>query len=266
MRWRHRDAGATRTAADLPMPPLAYRVWVGPVDEDSYENPSGSPVYPDFPPERYDSVFDFGCGCGRVARQLILQRPRPRRYVGIDVHPELIDWCRANLEPAADGFHFHHHDVFDSLVNPGADKPDVMPFPVESGSVTLFEALSIFTHIVERQLVFYLTEAARVLAPDGEMNATFLLFERAEFAVLTAERHALYIDDVYPAAGVYYDRLWLQTTLAEVGLTITRIAPAVWRGHQWRLALARSRPGLDPVAIPSDASPPMPGHDRLALD
>lgn len=249
---------ASRGAAVVPIPPLAYRQWVGPIEDDRYDNPDRSLVYPDFPPERYASVFDFGCGCGRVARQLILQRPRPQCYVGIDLHPELIAWCQANLEPVVEGFRFHHHDVFDRLVNVGEDKADVLAFPVADESVTLFEALSIFTHIVERQLTFYLREAARVLRHDGEMNASFLLFEMADFPVLQIDgtRHALYIDDSYPPAAVYYDREWLQRTLAEVGLTVVRIAqlPETY-GYQWRLILAGSRDGVDGVTIPRDETP-----------
>jgi SAM-dependent methyltransferase len=253
MKWSQRKERASRQRTALPMPPLAYRQWVGPIEDDRYDNPDGSLVYPDFAPERYASVFDFGCGCGRVARQLILQEPRPQRYVGVDVHPELIDWCQANLEPATQGFRFYHHDVFDKLVNDGEDKPEVLPFPVGDESVTLFESLSIFTHIVERQLAFYLREAARVLLPEGEMNASFLLFEKTEFPVLDSARNALYIDDSYPPSAVYYDREWLQQTLADVGLTVVRIAQIPeTHGYQWRLVLGRSGDGISSVEIPRD--------------
>jgi SAM-dependent methyltransferase len=241
----------SRAGGALPIPPLEYRAWVGPTDPERFDNPDGSLVYPDFSPDRYESVFDFGCGCGRVARQLILQDPRPRRYIGVDVHPQLIAWCRENLEPAAPGFEFHHQDVFDKLVNAGDGKADVLPFPAEDESVTLFESLSIFTHIVERQLAFYLREAARVLRLDGEMNASFLLFEKADFPVLDDARNALYIDDSYPPSAVYYDREWLQRTLSHAGLTVARIAQfPETRGYQWRLVLARSRDGMGGVEIP----------------
>ncbi len=237
----------------LPIPPLPYRQWAGPTDPARYDNPSGALVYPEFPPERYESVFDFGCGCGRVARQLIMQEPRPWRYVGIDVHPDLIAWCRENLQPAARGFEFHHHDVFDKHVNAGEGTPEVRPFPVADESVTLFESLSIFTHIIERQLAFYLAEAARVLRADGEMNASFLLFEKEDFPVLGEGRNALYVDDLYPPSAVYYDRRWLQQTLSEAGLAVVRIAQLPeTRGYQWRLILARAKDGITAVEIPRD--------------
>ncbi len=167
--------------------------------------------------------------------------------------PELITWCQQNLQPAAAGFEFHHHDVADKLVNHGESKPEVLPFPVADASVTLLESLSIFTHIVESQLRFYLQEARRVLRRDGEMNASFLLFEKADFPVLGPQRHALYIDESYPPSGVYYNREWIQQTIADVGLTITRIAqvPEV-RGYQWRVVLAPASAQVTGIELPPD--------------
>lgn len=60
--------------ATIPYPPLRLRKSVGPTEEKYYENPSGCLVFErNIPAENYRTIFDFGCGCGRVARQLILQ-------------------------------------------------------------------------------------------------------------------------------------------------------------------------------------------------
>jgi SAM-dependent methyltransferase len=257
VRWTRGSSGPAPTNPDrLPLPPAELRGWVGPRDDERYENPTGALVYPDVPAELYESVLDFGCGCGRVARQLILQDPRPLRYVGLDLHPEMVSWCQQNLEPAAPGFTFVHHDVRDPLVNPGEEKPRTLSFPVDDASVTLFEALSVFTHIVERDVAFYFAEMARVLRADGVANASFLLFEKDDFPPIGQSRNALYIDDSYPPAAVYYDRRWLQQALAEAGLAIVAIAqPAQVRGYQWRLHIARSDAGRTVVELPLDELP-----------
>jgi SAM-dependent methyltransferase len=123
LRW-HPELG-------LPIPPLEMRELVGPTDAAAFDNPNLDLVYPYLPQEAYAEVFDFGCGCGRIARQLLQQVPRPRRYVGIDLHRGMIKWCSDNLAPVAPHFEFQHHDVFNLSFNPETDKSRVRPFPVE---------------------------------------------------------------------------------------------------------------------------------------
>ena len=69
----------------LPIPPFEMRQLVGPTDEAAFNNASGDPIL-DVPESQFEAVLDFGCGCGRLARQMMQQRTRPRRYVGFDLH------------------------------------------------------------------------------------------------------------------------------------------------------------------------------------
>src|SRR4051794_40460890 len=104
-RWRlpglGRDRASGGSLADLPVPPLEMREAVGPTDPAAFDNPTRQPVFPGFPDFAYESVFDFGCGCGRLARQMIQQQPRPQRYLGVDLNLPLIEWCQQNLSPRA---------------------------------------------------------------------------------------------------------------------------------------------------------------------
>jgi SAM-dependent methyltransferase len=210
-------------------------------------------VYPHIPEENYRSVLDFGCGCGRVARQMILQHPRPESYIGLDVHPGAIAWASENLSPAAPGFSFVHLDVNDPLVNPDEQKPDVLPFPTPDDSVTLVDALSIFTHIVERDVPYYLGEIARVLSRNGLVNASFFLFEKSDFPALGPQHNALYGDAAYPKSAVFYDRGWLEQTLEDCGLGVLEIAqrPEV-RGYQWLFVLGHRTDDREVLPLPRD--------------
>jgi ubiquinone/menaquinone biosynthesis C-methylase UbiE len=249
------------------------RQLVGPVDPALFDNPSGGLVYPYFPASAYERILDFGCGCGRVARQLIQQRPRPQSYLGIDLHRGMIEWCRANLAPAADGFEFVHHDVFQPSFNPGAEKPPTLPFPANDHAFTLVEATSVFTHLTQSAAVHYLSEVARVLEPSGFLHATWFLFDKDEYPMLTEEQNALYSNEYDLSSAVIFDRGWVRRTAAEAGLTIVEVrAPAI-RNFHWRVIMQPTRDGLEeadfpPDDAPSGASPPPampPEPSRIGL-
>jgi SAM-dependent methyltransferase len=235
------------------------RALVGLTDPGFYDNPTGELVYPNLGPEAHRRVFDFGCGCGRVARQLIQQRPRPERYVGVDLHRGMIEWCSANLAPRAPGFEFHHHDVFNPGFNPDPEKPATAPFPIEDGQFTLVNAWSVFTHLTQSQTEHYLREVARILDPGGVVNSTWFLFDKAGFPMMQTFQNALYINDADPSNAVIYDRHWLRETARSVGLTIVDAVPPEIRGFHWLIVMTPSREGIREVELPPDTAPV--GHE-----
>jgi SAM-dependent methyltransferase len=238
---------------DIPLPPLEMRRLVGPFDPESYDNPTAGLVYSWLPEESYETVFDFGCGCGRVARQLILQRPRPASYVGVDLHAGLIRWCNDNLHPVAPNFHFYHHDVFNVSHNPGREKPLTAPFPVPDSRFTLVNALSVFTHLTEEQARYYLRECARVLHPRGTLQASWFLFDKQDHPMMDEDSNALYVSYVDPSAAVVFDRKWVRDTARAVGLTIYHVIPPGIRGYQWLVLMTR-RTDLPEVELPPDTA------------
>jgi SAM-dependent methyltransferase len=198
------------------------RELVGRTELASFENPTGAPIWDGLPEEAWATYLDFGCGCGRSARRLMLQTPRPKRYIGVDIHRGMVQWCRENLTPIAPGFEFHEHHVFSPGLNPDRTLPWAAPLPAEDGSCTLIEATSVFTHLIESQAEFYLDEVARVLAPEGILIATFFLFEKAGFPFMQDNQHALYINSVDPTNAVVFDRDWLLAGLAARDLVLCK--------------------------------------------
>jgi len=241
-------------SGQLPLPPLEMRKLVGPFDEAAYDNPSGALVYPWLSEEAYESVFDFGCGCGRVARQLILQKARPGRYVGVDLQADMIRWCNDNLHPLAPSFSFHHHDVFNVRLNPGREKPLTAPFPVSDQQFTLVNALSVFTHLTEEQARYYLRECARILHPRGVLHASWFLFDKADHPMMDDDSNALYVSYVDPSAAVIFDRKWVQQAAHELGLRIYHVIPPGIRGYQWLVLMTR-RTDVPELELPPDSAP-----------
>lgn len=243
------------------------RALVGPTDVAAFENPSGGLVFPYLDATVYRSVFDFGCGCGRVARQLIQQREQPSHYLGIDLHAGMIRWCEEHLTPRAPQFAFLHHDVFDDSFNPGEGKPRIETFPAGDREFTLVNAISVFTHLTETQTPHYLREAARVLSNDGVVHASFFLFDKREFPFMQPHANALYVSWEHPSAAVVFDRRWVVESVRAAGLAVVAAHAPSMRGYQWVLEMRHFRPGVKEIELPLDLAPlgtvtipPMPAN------
>jgi SAM-dependent methyltransferase len=238
----------------LPLPPRELRRLVGPTEPEPFDNPTGRFVFPEIEERAYTFVFDFGCGCGRLARQLMQQRTAPGRYIGVDPQRISVDWCRANLSPHAAQFTFEHHDVFHEFVNPGGHL-DPLPLPAPDGEVTLFIAWSVFTHLLEREAAFYLGELARVLSPGGVAITTWFLFDKREFPMMQSFQNTLFISEFDPTNAVLFGREWLGDQLRRVGLRMTRIVPPAIRGFQWVIELRKDASDRPHVEFPEDLAP-----------
>jgi SAM-dependent methyltransferase len=242
------------------MPPLELRRLVGRVDPEDYDNPSGDLVYPYLDEALYARFFDFGCGCGRVARQLIQQRTRPERYLGIDLHEGMVRWCRENLEPRAPGFEFRHHDVFNPMLNPGRGKPMTAPLPAPDHSFSLVNAWSVFTHLTQEQAEFYLREVARILEPGGVLHSTWFLTDKRLHPFMLEHQNALYINLEDPSNAVIFDRDWMRATSAAAGLTAISVTPPEFRGYHWYVTMTPTREGIVEADFPPDEAPLSPGQ------
>ena len=240
----------------MPLPPPSLRDLVGGLGPEAYESPRGAPIFETLPRHAYESVFDLGCGCGRVARQLMLQgrRYRPSSYLGIDLHRGMIEWCQLNLAPHASAFRFEHHDVFSPGLNPqGTNR--VLPLPADDDRFSLFIAVSVFTHMVQDQAEHYLREASRVVRPGGYLWTTWFLFDKSDFPMMHDFQNALFINDSDPSNAVIFDRGWLRNASRDTGLTITRVSPPEIRGFQWSIEMRPDAAGEQEVELPADTAP-----------
>ena len=101
-------------------------------------------------------VLDFGCGAGRTLRHF-LDEADEGAFHGCDIDAPSIAWLEANLSPPLHVF-----------VN--GEEP---PLPLESESLDLIWAISVFTHISDHWAA-WLVELHRLLREDGLLIATIL--------------------------------------------------------------------------------------------
>lgn len=121
---------------------------------------------------KMDSSFlDIGVGCGRFSHWLRDYNFRGRQfrgtYVGVDIDPEAIAWCRAHFD--APRFRFHLSS--DASVSYHQEGHTRAPYriPEPDGSFDLVFSNSLFTHLLEAELENYLRESHRLLKPGGTM-------------------------------------------------------------------------------------------------
>jgi SAM-dependent methyltransferase len=98
--------------------------------------------------DHFESVLDFGCGCGRVIRHL--KGMTGGEIHGTDSNPIAIRWCQRNLSFAR------------FRVNPLEP-----PLPYPDGMFDLVYAFSVFTHLTEPLQARWMDELRRVLVPGG---------------------------------------------------------------------------------------------------
>jgi SAM-dependent methyltransferase len=107
----------------------------------------------DRPIETFESVFELGCGCGRVMRQWNdVEGPG---FFGSDYNPAGIDWAKENIG-------------FASFAVNGLEPP----LRYADGAFDLCYAASVFTHLPGNLQTPWLEELRRVLKPGGILMLT----------------------------------------------------------------------------------------------
>lgn len=209
-----------------PVPPLRLIVRTGVGNSIMFPHyyylTESAPVWTYFFANRYASldstIVDIGCGVGRSAvglRDWEYMGERFRgRYLGFDVDPEMVAWCRAHFTD--DRFSFTRVDMASTVYNPaGTDLRPRLECP--DGTADLVFSLSLFSHLLEADLRHYLAESCRMLKPGGWMLMTFFCLDDLEHLGLTQGRwtfrHSVGPARVenprYPESAVAYARSWM---------------------------------------------------------
>lgn len=219
-------------SSDLPMPPVNLRRSVGDESTTHFENPYGVLAFSDqVDGKKYERVFDFGCGCGRVARQMLLQKENiPTYYLGVDLFLPSIEWCQQNLTRVNANFEFKHVNVFNVMLNPAGVEQECLP---SSEKFSLLNAHSVFTHIVERNIQFYFEECVRLLEPSAIMRATWFLFDKQYFPMMQEFQNCLYINSDDCTNATIYDVEFVRALYKKSGQRIVDVKRPGIRGHQW---------------------------------
>ncbi len=104
----------------------------------------------------FDSILDFGCGCGRILRAVHFEREASQKIYATDVDAEAITWCMAN-----------YSNVAEFSVNAPAP-----PLSYPEQMFDLVYSVSIFTHLPEEMQFSWLKELRRITRRGGYLLLT----------------------------------------------------------------------------------------------
>ncbi len=131
-------------------------------------------------------ILDVGCGTGLLG---IAGEPfigQDGKYIGIDIMKNDIDFCRRHF--SSENFEFIHFDVNNPVYAP-VQKGTKLKWPIKSKSIDLITALSVWTHLNEKDALFYFSEIGRVLKPEGKAIITFFLLDELYEKSLSIRSH-----------------------------------------------------------------------------
>ena len=122
------------------------------------------------------NIFDFGCGMGSLTPVSYFFVKNGGKYLGVDTDAASIAACRrtyGDLRNCSFYLTRDRNSWYPQSDNRGIT--DGIDWPVENNSQDLVTAVSVFTHLQEKDAKDYLTKIHQILAKDGLAMLTFLV-------------------------------------------------------------------------------------------
>ncbi len=117
------------------------------------------------------SLLEIGCGPGRLPIG-ILATLGELKYEGIDIHEKSIIWCKKYIEKKNPSFNFHLINIKNERYNPFSEtEANDSKLPVQ-GPYDIIYLYSVFSHLLEKDIRFYLNEFKSLLLPEGNIFLT----------------------------------------------------------------------------------------------
>ena len=129
-----------------------------------YENPALADLVEHLPLHAVVSVCEFGCGTGRLARELLKRHLPPNcNYIGLDISESMLKLSREQLAPWRKRLR---------LVQTGGE----MDLDLKNTSQDIFLSTYVLDLLDETDIRKLLAEARRVLRADGRLALASLTF------------------------------------------------------------------------------------------
>jgi SAM-dependent methyltransferase len=168
------------------------------------------------------SILDIGCGVGRLPIGLRANFGSLQNYTGLDVDAGSIGWCKKHI--TGTNVVFVHLDLANDRYNPKGEKiDDSFRLPLPSQSFDVIHLYSVFSHMQTDDVVAYLREFERLLAPGGQVFLTAFVEEGVEDIAINPPGYGTFPGEWDGALHcVRFDRNFFNRLVGDAGLSIVR--------------------------------------------
>lgn len=130
--------------------------------------------------------LDIGSGIGRVAIPLTQYLNEEGEYQGFDVIQLGVNWCKSNVTKKHSNFHFKYVPLLNDLYRDNGDDAANYKFDYPTNYFDFSCSVSVFTHMLPREVANYFNELERVMKPGGKIFATFFILNDENTALMNA--------------------------------------------------------------------------------
>lgn len=222
--------------------------WVGGTDPKAVGDASAALVRGLLPIGPGSKVLDFGCGIGRTMAALLDGADAPTEFVGMDIMPQVIQFCESEIKPVFPSTKFEliddsniHYDQF--IGGEARTSKDTLKAKYENHFTDGY-AFSVFTHIDRKDFEDVLRFVHAMMAPGGRFLMT--CFALTEHSRMMIDQHqsifpfqdSVFVDDgdVFwgnkndPLGFIAFDRQLIEQMVWSAGLVITKVQYGCWMG------------------------------------
>jgi ubiquinone/menaquinone biosynthesis C-methylase UbiE len=184
-------------------------------------------------------VLDVGCGIGRcgIAFSGFLDGGS---YDGFDSNRSAIDMCE-NISSLYPFVNFKYADVYNEFYNQnGSIEPSEFIFPYQDESFDFIFLISVFTHMLPKEMDNYLKEISRVLKKGGKCFITYFILNDKSRSLIALDKSAFnfkyrfgecYLEtETRPGHAVAYTEDFLQNKYFQHSFNILQTQYGSWSG------------------------------------
>lgn len=158
-------------------------------------------------------ILDFGCGTGKL---LISCLPFLGRYYGIDTSETDINKCKKYYNRK--NCDFYHISALNDLYNVDGTIVSDSIWPVEDASLDAVTACSVFTHLNEKDALFYIDLISKKLKSGGCAILTFFLLDK-NYDLDKINETRWKFDLLYPGSNNWYYPSCFEIPESQIGVT-----------------------------------------------